>query len=470
MSNAPLLARLASVICWGARRGPRVGVEHKNVLSLRNPHITAGLTTALLLVAVPAASAKTIVGSPGPDRLKAKSSAGDTLWGGGGADTLIGGNGPDRIYGVRSNNKISGGGGDDYIEGGAGSDSINGGAGNNTIYGSSGHDVITAGDGNNYVDVGGAPDIATLGDGNNVLLTGSGGGKYTVGDGNNTVYYGSGIAYITAGKGVNTFYLSGTAGVRKLDCGGNPASTVYLNEAALQKYSMQIFKRKAKNCANVRTYDGNARIQADIAGLWEDFNLTGGDGRDKLFGGHGGGTIDAGEGDNEVWADMNEETGLPRSQQYTTRITVGHGNNRIFGGRGTNFITAGNGNNFVRAGAWVNTVRVGSGVNLIRLQGAESTNEVVIDGAADNEGSFVESLANGKKPVIKCINGAKAAVVYGNTKPDSNCRPLVPVRSKAGERLSIERTPGVPGSDPIVEGQLQPGDNGVGVPRPNPGS
>lgn len=443
--------------------------EHMVVLSLRHTHLTAGLAAALLLVGGTSAQAKTYVGTPGPDRLKAKSSAGDTLWGGGGADTLIGGKGPDRIYGVRSNNKIHGGLGDDYIEGGAGSDVINAGPGNNTVFGSSGHDVITTGDGNNYVDVGGAPDQATLGDGNNILLTGSGGGRYTVGNGNNTVYYGSGIAYIKAGKGVNTFYLSGTAGLRSLDCGGNPASTVYVNEAALQQYTMQIFKRKAKRCANIRTYDGNARIAADIAGLWEDFDLTGGDGRDKLFGGHGGGTIDGGEGDNEIWADHNEDTGLPRSQQYTTRIRVGNGNNRLFGGRGTNIITAGNGNNFVRAGAHVNQISVGSGVNLIRLQGAESTNEVTISGRGTNEGSFVESLANGKKPVIRCENGAKAAVVYGNTKPQTNCRPVVAVRSKAGQRISIERTPGVPGSDPIVEGQLQPGDNGIGVPRPNPG-
>ncbi|MBJ7473052.1 MAG: hypothetical protein JHD16_17235 [Solirubrobacteraceae bacterium] len=440
------------------------------MLPLRKRHLTAGLTAALLLASASAADARTYVGTPGPDRLVAKSSAGDTLWGGGGVDTLIGGPGPDRIYGVRSNNVITGAGGDDYIEGGAGSDRINGGPGNNTIFGSSGHDVIVAGDGNNYVDVGGAPDVAVLGDGNNVLLTGSGGGRYTVGNGNNTVYYGSGIAYIKAGKGVNTFYLSGTAGVRSLNCGGNPASTVYLNSASLQQYSMQIFKRKAKGCANIRTYDGDERIQADIAGLWESFDLTGGPGRDKLFGGHGGGTIDGGEGDNEIWADHNEDTGLPRSQQFTTRISVGNGNNRIFGGRGTNLITAGSGNNFVRAGIHVNNVSVGSGVNLIRLQGAQSTNEVVISGRGANDGSFVESLANGKRPVIKCINGAKAAVVYGNTKPVTNCRPLAPARSKAGQRLQIERTPGVPGSDPIVEGQPQPGEGGIGVPRPNPGA
>jgi Ca2+-binding RTX toxin-like protein len=429
------------------------------------------LSTFALLVTAPVASANVYVGTPGPDHLKAKHATGDTLWGGGGADTLIGGPGPDLIYGVRSNNKISGGAGDDYIEGGAGSDKIDTGSGNNSVFGSSGQDQIVTGDGNNYVDVGGGNDKAKLGNGNNVLLTGSGGGTFDLGNGNNTVYYGSGIVYITAGSGVNTFYLSAAAAVRKLDCGGNPASKVFVNSASIGQYTIQVLKRNLKNCpSTIDTYDGNARTVAQIAGQWESFDLMGDSGRDKLFGGHGGGTIDGGEGDNEIWADHNEDTGLPRSQQYTTTITAGNGNNKIFGGRGTNNITVGNGNNFIRAGIFVNTIRVGSGTNLIRLQGSSSTNTVTIDGAAENQGSYVESLANGKRPVINCVNGAKAAIVYGNTKPVSNCRPMESARSPKGKVLQIVRTPGVLASDPIIDPAIQPGENGIGVPRPVPGA
>ncbi|MBO9531383.1 MAG: hypothetical protein J7513_00210 [Solirubrobacteraceae bacterium] len=428
---------------------------------------TATAAIALALTPAVALADSIKVGTPGPDRLKAAPS-GSMLWGGGGADTLVGGAGDDRIYGVRSDNKISGGGGNDYIEGGAGSDVINGGPGNNTIFGSTGQDKIIAGDGNNYVDVGGGHDSAALGHGNNVLVTASGGGTFSVGNGNNVIYYGSGISTITAGHGVNRIYLSGTAGLRKLECGGNPATTVYVNEAALGPYSMQIFVRdKAKHCPNITTYDGNKRITAKIASEWGSFDFTGGEGRDKLFGGHGGGSIDGGGGDNTIWADHLEDTGLPRSQQYTTNIKVTDGNNVIFGGRGTNNITAGNGNNFVRGGAHVNTINVGSGSNIIRLQGAQSTNEVNISGRGDNVGSYVESLANGKKPVIRCLNGAKAAVVYGNTKPNTNCRPLVAVRSKKGAELQLERTPGVPAADEIIEDQIVPGQDGFGVARPN---
>lgn len=427
--------------------------------------VGAGVGLALL---ASTADARTKVGSPGPDKLKAGRS-GDLLWGGGGADTLVGGAGDDTIYGVRSNNKISGGGGNNYIEGGAGSDKIKAGNGRNTIFGSSGHDEITVGDGDNYVDVGGAPDTASLGDGNNVLHTGSGGGRFKLGNGNNTVYYGSGPAYITLGHGANQIYLSGTAAIRSLLCGGNPGTVVYVNDAALvgKPYAMKSLARKMRGCPNVTTYDGNRRITAKQAGKWQiGFDLNGGPGRDRLFGGHGGGTIDGGGGDNELWADYNEDTGLPRSAQYTTRITADDGNNRVFGGRGINIITLGNGNNFVRAGATANDITVGSGDNLIRLQGASSTNTVTIRGRGEGSGTFVESLANGKKPVIRCEDGARAVIVYGNTKPRTNCRVNKPVRSKAGQRLSIERTPGVPASDPIVEPALQPGENGIGVPRP----
>lgn len=439
--------------------------SRRRAVPVRRALIGAGLGLALIATS---ADAKTKVGTPGPDRLKAGPS-GDLLWGGGGADTLIGGAGNDVMYGVRSNNKIDGKGGNNYIEGGAGSDSIKAGNGANTIFGSSGHDVITVGDGNNYVDVGGAPDAATLGNGNNVLHTGSGGGQFKLGSGNNTVYYGSGPANISMGGGVNNIYLSGTAAIRTLHCGGNPATVVYVNDAALagKPYALRSLGRKMKGCPTVTTYDGNKRILAKQAGKWQvGFDLIGGDGRDKLFGGHGGGTIEGGEGDNEIWADFNEDTGLPQSQQYTTRIRTGNGHNRIFGGRGTNVITAGNGNNFVRAGAHVNDITVGSGDNLIRLQGAASTNTITIRGRGAGAGTFVESLANGKKPVIRCEDGARAVIVYGNTKPQTNCGTNKPIRSKSGQVLAVERTPGVPASDPIVEPTLLPGENGIGVPRP----
>ena len=441
------------------------------MLTLRTSTIAAGAAAAALLVGASGAHAKTIIGSPGNDTLKAKTSAGDMLWGGGGPDVLRGGKGNDLLYGGRSNNKIWGGGGNDYIESGLGSDYVNTGPGNNTVIGGSGHDEIIAGDGNNWIDSGGAPDTVTAGNGNNVIITGSGGGKFKAGNGNNTVYYGSGLTYFTLGKGVNTIYLSGTAGLKELDCGGNPQSKVFVNSVGLGEFSIQIMKReKLKGCPTVELYDGNKRVEAKIAGLWESFDLKGGANRDKLFGGHGGGTIDAGEGDNEIWADHNEDTGLPRSQEFTTRINAGNGNNLIFGGRGTNIITAGNGNNSVRAGAWVNDIRLGSGSNLVRLQGAQSTNTVTISGRGQNEGTFIESLANGKKPVLNCINGAKAIVVYGNTKPTGNCGPKYDIRSKKGAEIAIVRTPGIAISDPIIDPMILPGEQGFGVPRPVPGA
>lgn len=426
--------------------------------------------TALLAVAAgsaSAAAAKIYVGTPGGDRIVGKSPKGNVLWGGGGYDTLIGGKGDDFIYGVRGANKISGRGGNDYIEGGAGNDKINTGPGNNTVFGSSGHDDIRAGDGNNYIDAGGATDKVVAGHGNNVVHTGTGGITLTLGNGNNTVYYASGIARITAGSGANTFYLAGTAAVRSLKCGGNPNTVVYVNSATLTQYSLQIFKRdKARGCPTILTYDGSRRTISRMApGMWEPFRLIGTDRRDKLFGNHGGGYIEGKGGDDEIWADHFEETGGAEARSKTTTIDAGTGNNRIFGGRGTNIITAGDGNHFVRAGAHVNEITLGAGIHLVRLQGARSTNTVVLRGRAA-EPSYVESLANGKRPIIRCENGARAVIVYGNTKPKTNCGRTHKVRSKRGKQAQVLHTPGVPASDPILEDPIAPGENGIGVARP----
>ncbi|MBO9531382.1 MAG: hypothetical protein J7513_00205 [Solirubrobacteraceae bacterium] len=395
---------------------------------------------------------------------------GSALYGAGGPDTLIGSETADRLYGGRADNSIAAGGGDDYVEGGTGSDRIDAGEGNNTIFGGSGQDQVTAGNGNNYVDVGGGNDTAVLGNGNNVLVTSSGGGSFRLGNGNNVVYYGSGIVHISAGTGVNQFWLSAVGAVRSLDCGGNPDSVVHVNRDSVIGLSLErLINERSTGCARFELFDGAPRYVADIAGLWESFRLVGGAGRDKLYGGHGGGTIAGGEGDNELWADQYEDTGLPRSRDYTTTITAGNGNNRVFGGRGTNIIIVGNGDNFVRGGNHRNRIVVGGGENHIYLRGSHSRNRVVISGHdANRRGSYVESLANGRRPRIWCRDGAVAAIVYGNTKPKSDCATVVPIRSKKGKRLQLEFALGTPAADPVVNGQLEPGQFGIGVPRPGP--
>jgi Ca2+-binding RTX toxin-like protein len=416
---------------------------------------------------VPAsATAQTLIGTPSPDRLVATAPEGALLFGGGGYDDLVGGAGNDTLYGGRSGNRIRASGGNNYAEGGTGDDLITAGDGLNTIYGGSGHDTIRAGNGNNYVDAGGAPDHVELGDGDNVLHTGSGGGTFSVGNGSNTIYAGGGPMTLTAGTGVNRITVMSVAALQRVDCGGNPASVLIVNtsggadQAAIDR---AVASRKIVHCSTVASLDGPGVITAQTTGLWNRFKLIGDEGRDKLFGGHGGGFIDGKGGDNIIWADQNQLTGGKRARSKTTTIVASGGNNQIFGGRGTNQITLGSGNNFIRAGAWNNAITTGGGDNNVRLQG-RGRNTITFNGGAN----YVESFTRASRPRIRCENGATAIIVHGMVRPRTNCGKVTNASTTAGKRLQLEGIERIVDSDPVVDQPALPGANGIGVPRPLP--
>lgn len=434
--------------------------------STRSAGVCLAVAGGLVFAAVPSpATARTVVGGAGPDRLVSKSPGGDLLFGGGGADTLIGGPHDDTIYGARSGNTIDARGGDNYVEGGTGSDEITAGDGNNTIYGGSGHDTISAGDGNNYVDPGGAPDDVRLGHGDNVVSLGSGGAKLRAGNGNNTVYYSAGADEIDLGHGVNTVWMASIKGVGRVDCGGNPRSAIYVNGASDpdgRSIRYALSQGRVINCPIIGTFTGPRATKSRSGDMWAPFELIGDDGRDKLYGGHGGGLIDGKGGDNILWADWVENTGGKRARANTTTLLAGDGDNIVYGGRGTNLITVGNGRNFIRGGAWNNTINVGTGRNTIRLQG-RGRNTVNIAGGT----AYVESFTRGPRPVVNCLNGARGIVVHGVRRPKTNCRTVTNGSTKRGKKLQVRGLDPIPDSDPIVDAPLRPGSR-AGVPRPNP--
>lgn len=426
------------------------------------------LALCFLGVTIDTATAATIVGTPGRDRLVAKSSGGDTLVGGGGADTMIGGSGDDQIYGVRSGNTIRAGAGDNVVEGGSGDDEITAEDGANTIHGGSGHDRIEVGNGNNYIDAGGGPDRVVAGHGNNVLHTGRGGGVYRVGNGNNVIFFGSGPAEITAGSGVNVIYINTGSKPKLVDCGGNPASVLYINPINTKGgpgHAGGIKKGQIRNCATViaqPTPSDPERGVTRIARGFGSYRLTGTEDRnDRLLGGHGSGTIDGRGGDNVIWADHLKESGGKRAREAESTITVGNGDNTIYGGRGSVVITAGSGINVIRGAERDTRITTRGGAQVIRLRGA-GRNTVTIRGGS----AYVESFTSKRRPVIRCLDGAKGTVVWGRVKPKTNCRERASAYSEKGRKLQVKGVVRVPDSETAFAGRPIPGENGVGVPRP----
>ncbi len=308
-----------------------------------------------------------------------------------------------------------------------------------------------------------------LGNGNNVLVTASGGGTFTLGNGNNTVYYGSGVVSITAGSGVNTFWLSATGGVRHLDCGGNPASIVYVNQDTIQGNSLErLVRQRTVGCARFALFDGAPRITASIAAPWSRFDLVGGPAATSSSAATAAAASPAARattssgptstrsrpaGESREHDDhhgrQRQQPHLrwPRHQLHPRRQRRQHGARR--------------------QPPQPHLARR-------RLQPrAAARHEVTqlrhLPRARTRQPRVVRRIARQRPgPRIRCLDGAVAVVVYGNTKPKTNCRPLVAIRSKRGEALQLEFALGVPPADPVVDGQIQPGQNGIGVPRPGP--
>ncbi len=425
------------------------------------------LAIAFSMVAIDTATAATIVGTPGRDRLVATSSGGDVLVGGGGADTMIGGPGNDQFFGVRSGNTIRAGAGNNVIEGGTGDDNITAAHGNNTIHGGSGHDRIEVGNGNNYIDAGGSRTTVIAGDGNNVLHTGSGGGSYRVGSGSNVIFFGSGRAQITAGGGVNSIYINTGSRPASVDCGGNPASVLYINprnQKGGTVHAGMIRRGEIRNCVNIveqPTPADPARGVTRIVRGFSSYQLNGtADRDDTLLGNHGSGTINGRGGNNVIWSDHLKDSGGKRARQAKSTITVGNGNNTIYGGRGSVTITAGSGVNVIRGGEGTTRITTRGGTQVIRLRGSGSNTVTLRGGTA-----YIESFTQ-RPPRIRCLNGAKGTVVWGRVKANTNCRDRSSAYSAKGRQLQVKGLVRVTDSSTFFEGRPAPGDNGIGVPRP----
>ena len=134
--------------------------RHRAARRLR--HLAVAI--AIVLGGAASASAITVLGGGGGDRLFGKP----------GADRILGRNGDDRLWGRAGADRLFGSRGKDQLRGAAGKDLLNGGPGDDRVWGGKGPDTLLGGRGKDLLNGGPGPDVVHGGFGVDRLFGGKG--------------------------------------------------------------------------------------------------------------------------------------------------------------------------------------------------------------------------------------------------------------------------------------------------------
>ena len=198
----------------------------------------------------------------------------DVVHGGGGNDVLLGQGGNDTIYGGEGNDQLHGQGGDNNLQGGAGDDRLYGHTG--------GSDILSGGEGNDYI----------YADGNDSIDGGAGTDRvYTYGEDDVSLNMGD--------ASVESLYAQSNAD-HELDASSADQGVVIRtrggdDEITGSDHNDNIGAGAGENTINAG--GGNDRIYAHSAGSEDTINA--GDGDDYIYI-NGGDTVDGGEGNDRV--------------------------------------------------------------------------------------------------------------------------------------------------------------------------
>jgi len=215
----------------------------------------------------------------------------NSILGGGGKDILYGKNGDDFIDGGANADKLYGQNGADTLHGGAGNDSLWGGAGNDLFVYSAGNDIIADYAAGDKISLGAAVSSATV-DGSNVLLA----------VGQNTLT-------ITNGKGKEFAIIDATGNEYTTLVGG----LVLDNTAGATTLA-----------AGIAEADASSRTKAiKITGNALDNTISGGAGKDILYGANGDDFIDGGVNADKLYGQNGNDT-----------LWGGAGNDTLYGSDG----------------------------------------------------------------------------------------------------------------------------------------
>jgi Ca2+-binding RTX toxin-like protein len=395
--------------------GGGIGIALPPVLGLPIAQETAvvpGLPTMPLLSVPGTPALRSVLGNPGPDRLKVRSDAGGRLRGLEGGDVLRGAGGPDRLDGATGADTLAGGAGDDILDGGSGDDAMSGGDGNDWLYGGFGHDTVDGGNGNDAAFAGAGPDKVFGGPGDDLLHGGSAGDRISGGDGNDVLYADSGPDVIDAGPGDDVVYVNNGTAVDAVDCGdGNDVIVInpYGQPGGISN-AQALRDGRISDCESIVAAPpvrdpntGVKRMSPENSGA----TLRGSERDDNLLGGHGSDRITGHAGDDVIWGDrLHDDAGFSSVDE----IDAGPGADTVYGGRGRNTITGGPGDDYLQGGQGRNTIDGGDGDDEIRLRTA--TRNVVHAGGGDD----VVYALNSDRAAVDCGRGHDTVYV-GRLRP-----------------------------------------------------
>ena len=312
---------------------------------------------------------------------------GDDLYGADGDDTLRGGGGNDELYGGSGLNVVMGGAGDDLIEAGAWgeAETLDGGQGNDSVSlyrVDASFDIIldmthpnlkqTLPDGTNLrgfeylaLNCGDGDDRIIGGDLGNALYGNAGNDVLTGGAGRDVFEGGSGNDTILGGGGRDAIYIGTFDGQGEYDVidGGAGIDTLYVDRNAgpvdisLTDPSVWQTLSDGQTFRNIEALDMRGSAFSD--------QITGGIGKDVLFGDRGNDTLSGGVGNDTL---DGEE-----------------GSNRLYGGDGDDLLTVSSGSDVADGGAGADKFHVELGQTT--LTGGAGADEFILYGWA-GLGSF----------------------------------------------------------------------------------
>ena len=255
-----------------------------------------------------------LVGGPGKDVIEA-GAGDDTVYAGGGNDIVNGGTGNDYLYGDVGNDIVNGGMDNDYLDGGEGNDTLDGEAGDDYLDGGTGNDTLIGGIGNDYLSGGDGSDtyLFARGDGQDSIE------EYDLGSG---------------GQDIIRFAADIQPGEIELS---RDSSSLFIKVLGTEDQITVsgFFDSPAQRIARVEFADDTVWDEATLASA----KYLGTDGADYLIGSDDSEVIEAGAGDDTVYAGGGNDI-----------VNGGTGNDYLYGDVGNDIVNGGMDNDYLDGG------------------------------------------------------------------------------------------------------------------------